>query len=44
VLGFHVALGEEETSREWLAARAPDARLLTEPSTISIADCGTVAE
>jgi L-ascorbate metabolism protein UlaG (beta-lactamase superfamily) len=42
VLGFHVARGEEDTSREWLVGRAPEARLLTEPSTISIADCEPV--
>ena len=44
VAGFHVALGEEETAREWLAVRAPQARLLTAPSTIPIADCEPVAE
>jgi L-ascorbate metabolism protein UlaG (beta-lactamase superfamily) len=44
VVGFHVARGEEDTSREWLAGRAPEARLLTDPSTISIADCEPVPE
>ena len=31
--------GEGESAREWLTERAPEARLLTEPSTIPIADC-----
>ena len=44
VAGFHVALGEEETTRAWLAERAPDALLLTGTSTISIADCEPVSE
>jgi L-ascorbate metabolism protein UlaG (beta-lactamase superfamily) len=44
VVGFHVARGEEETAPAWLAERAPEARLLTEPSTISLAECaGSVA-
>jgi L-ascorbate metabolism protein UlaG (beta-lactamase superfamily) len=44
VVGFHVARGEGETAREWLAGRAPDARLLTEPATISVEDCEPVPE
>ena len=44
VFGFHVALGEEETAREWLAARFPRARLLGAPLTIPFADCGAVPE
>jgi L-ascorbate metabolism protein UlaG (beta-lactamase superfamily) len=43
VIGFHVALGEEEASREWLAERAPLAQLFTAPSAISIADCEPVS-
>ena len=43
VLGFHVARGEEESAREWLAERAPEALLLTEPSTLSITDCARVS-
>jgi L-ascorbate metabolism protein UlaG (beta-lactamase superfamily) len=39
VAGFHVARDEGQTAREWLAETAPEARLLTEPSTISIPDC-----
>ena len=39
IVGFHVARGEGDVSREWLAGRAPGARLLTEPSTFSIAQC-----
>ena len=39
VVGFHVARGEEEASREWLAARAPGARLLTGPSVVSVEEC-----
>ena len=44
MVGFHVALGEEDTTRAWLAERAPEARLLTEPSTIPIVDCGQIPE
>jgi L-ascorbate metabolism protein UlaG (beta-lactamase superfamily) len=44
MVGFHVALGEEDTTRAWLAQRAPEARLLTEPSTFPIADCRPVFE
>lgn len=43
VVGFHVARGEEETARAWLAERAPEARLLTEPSTVSVAECAAPA-
>jgi L-ascorbate metabolism protein UlaG (beta-lactamase superfamily) len=39
VLGFHVARGEEEAARAWLNERAPGARLLSEPSTVSLAEC-----
>lgn len=40
VAGFHVARGEGDTAREWLAARAPEAVLLTEPTTVSLGACG----
>jgi hypothetical protein len=43
VLGFHVARGEGETARAWLRERAPGARLLTEPSTVSLAECAVSA-
>ena len=39
VVGFHVARGEGETARAWLGERAPQARLLTGPSTVSLAEC-----
>ena len=43
VIGFHLARGDEDTAREWLAARAPDARLMIRPSTLTIADCAETA-
>ena len=39
VIGFHAARGGGETARAWLSERAPEARLLTEPSTVSLAGC-----
>lgn len=43
VVGFHVARGEEASSREWLAEGAPLARLFTTPWAISLADCEPVS-